>query len=326
MALLHYFISGASRPGELAGIQAADQLPGITVNELDTAGTVICDIANATRVIKDCHLFVDSGAFAEMVFGDQGPRIKKLITDEEWSRRLDVYDRLVRIWHRTSDEGDIYTKSEALLYLVAPDMVGNQSVTLQRLNCYAKRLIRMAKHPRVKIIVPLQNGEMSLADFDRQVRQVFAKQGTPGFHYIRGIPSKKRATTTADIAALVQALQDDQVPDLQLHLLGLGPDSPRFQEVSELLGSIPFSCDSVRMRALVGKTNGKGGGPRPLTAAYDKWKKQMPGRDARTHKFNAYWEIFKNEPRIFHNPARRENDFNYRWCYYWKANCSKQPI
>ena len=49
-----------------------------------------------------------------------------------------------------------------------------------------------------------------------------------------------------------------------MHLLGLGPESPRFAAAVEAIRSgaplVEVFCDSVKLKRLVGRTNGRGGG------------------------------------------------------------------
>jgi hypothetical protein len=63
-----------------------------------------------------------------------------------------------------------------------------------------------------------------------------------------------------------------------VHLLGVGPRSDRFQPLVDVLRRfVPeavVSCDSNGLAALVGRTNGRGGKSRPLTA----WQDQMGDR------------------------------------------------
>jgi len=205
----------------------------------------------------------------------------KPIDDAEWIRRLDAYKRIA-----------LALGSNA--FLVAPDKVGNQAETLRRLARYADR-VRELRSLGAQIIVPLQRGEMTGAEFDSACSEVL------GFSdYIRGIPSKKAAASVAEIAALSASLP----ADARIHLLGLGPFGDRFAEVVAAIGRAPelVFCDSVRIKALVGRTNGPNGGRRILTALTDRVKaalgfsggSKLRPADADRVKFGALDAYFEN--------------------------------
>jgi hypothetical protein len=199
---------------------------------------------------RGTRVFVDSGAFGEVKFCPEAGRLvdRNPITHAEWTRRLDAYQRIAKALGSNA-------------FLVAPDKVGDQAETLRRLALYAPR-VRALRALGANIIVPIQRGEMAGADFDRECARVL------GFDdYIRGIPSKKAAASVAEIAELSSSLP----VDARIHLLGLGPFGSRYRAVLAAIGRQPelVFCDSVRIKALVGRTNGPGGGPRILTKLAD---------------------------------------------------------
>lgn len=193
------------------------------------------------------QVFVDSGAFSEVSFAGGERKVVRPIDHAEWERRLAKMTQI----------------AEALgskAYLVAPDAVGDQQETLERLQRYA-HVVRRWRDVGANVIVPIQKGPLPQAQFDRECAAIL------GFSdYVRGIPSKKAAATTAEIVELVASLPVGS----RVHLLGLGPSSPRY---AEIMGALPEGrpvfCDSVGIKRLVGRTNGKGGGPRALTAIRD---------------------------------------------------------
>lgn len=196
-------------------------------------------------------VFVDSGAFGEVRFDPSVGRMVTVdpITHEEWVRRLHTYRRIAKALGERC-------------YLVAPDKVGDQAETLRRLERYRDE-VRDLRDLGANIIVPIQRGEMTGAEFDRECARVL------GFSdYVRGIPSKKAAATVEEIGELSRALPRDA----RIHLLGLGPFGSRYHRVIEAIGRAPelVTCDSVRIKALVGRSNGPGGGPRPLTRLADR--------------------------------------------------------
>jgi hypothetical protein len=195
---------------------------------------------------SEVPVFVDSGAFSEVRFDARAGRMVDCapISHEEWVRRLDVYRQLAE-------------RLGSRVLLVAPDKVGDQGETLRRLARYAPQLRRL-RDMGAQIIVPIQRGAVAPAAFDARCAEIL------GFgDFVRGIPSKKAAATVEQIAELSAALP----ADARVHLLGLGPFGPRYRRVMAALSRPAelVSCDSNRIRALVGASNGPGGGPRVLT-------------------------------------------------------------
>ena len=224
--------------------------------ELTQAGWRMSDAELDAAKRSQSRIFVDSGAFGEVRFDvAQGRLVDHApISHDEWLLRLAGYDRIA-------------TALGAQCYLVAPDKVGDQDETLRRLELYAPQ-VRALRAKGAQIIVPIQRGAMAGADFDRACTAVL------GFgDYVRGIPSKKAAATVAEIAELSRSLPETA----RVHLLGLGPFGERYNAVVAALGRTPelVTCDSVRIKALVGRTNGPGGGPRILTRLTDAAKRIM---------------------------------------------------
>lgn len=241
--------------------------------ELTSAGWRMTPAELGAAKRSGAKVFVDSGAFGEVEFNaphqcsgrsqicregrcvGQGnfpfpnaPRFTWVdvnpITDREWHKRLDAYERIARALGPNA-------------FLVAPDKVGDQEETLRRLALYAGR-VRRLRSMGAQIIVPLQRGRLSGAEFDRECSRLL------GFSdYIRGIPSKKAAATVEEIGELSRSLP----ADVRIHLLGLGPFGDRYGDVIAAIDRAPelVFCDSVRIKALVGTKNGVGGGPRILT-------------------------------------------------------------
>ena len=237
-----YFASGANRPGDIRGFAEAGHHLGVAVHEISEDSIRELLRLRGTPI----KVFVDSGAFSEIAFGPQGPYVVEPITHSEWRKRLGTYLRLSRSLGKQ-------------IYAVAPDMIANQRVTLERLARYGDIVRELAR--RSNIIVPIQKGSMPMAQFDRAV------ESTLGFSdYIRGIPMKKDATSVEELQQFLRARQPRRI-----HLLGVGPDSKRGQEVQPMIareapGTEVF-WDSVRIRAVVGRGPGR---PRPLTLAQER--------------------------------------------------------
>jgi hypothetical protein len=248
-----YFVSGSNHEGEILGLCYSGYNVGVSACEVGAAAVAELERSAGTLT----KFFVDSGAFGEVEFTAEGPRVKKAITDREWLKRLALYERLA------SSLGE-------QLYCVAPDMVAFQAQTLARLERYAPQVRRLLELG-ANVIVPVQKGELSMADFAERAAAIL---GTD--EVIWGIPSKKDATSLADLTAFAEYLHEKGKPT-RLHLLGLGPSSPRFLTAySAVVCTSPWTrvfSDSVRITALVGRgvtrKNGTRTPPRPLTKATD---------------------------------------------------------
>lgn len=247
--LSHYFASGSNHEGEIQGFASIGMNVGVAAPETGKAAEAALKKLAGTGT----KVFVDSGAFSEIGFGPQGPYVKEPITDDEWNKRLDLYARLA-------------DSLGSQLYAVAPDKVAFQDDTYARLEKYARRIYQLRKRG-ANILVPLQKGALSLAEFDMKVEMLL------GPDYIRAIPMKKDATTTADFEEFLRERQPKQI-----HLLGLGPQSDRYIEVMEAVRTLsPHTevfLDSVRVTAGVERPKQKPDGswtkPRKLTAAQDR--------------------------------------------------------
>ncbi len=242
-----YFASGSNTPPEIIGFASIGQPLGVAAPKVTAASQEALERLAGTGV----RVFVDSGAFSEVKFGPDGLRVVKPMSDQDWARVLDLYEEL----------------AEALgpqLHAVAPDRVGDQRVTLQRMLDHRDRIQGIAQLG-ARIIVPLQAGELDLARFEVAASEAL---GLPKGTYIPGIPSKKSATSTEDFVAWLSASKPDSV-----HLLGLGPRSSRAPELIEAARAanplIRIYMDSVLVTAHVGRTGGPGGGPRLLTRTQD---------------------------------------------------------
>ena len=250
-----YFASGSNHAGEIAGFADLGINPGVTAPEMN-AEAIHAAMQLRGRRAKDgrlLRLFLDSGAFGEIEFTATGPRDKKPITDAEWGRRLDVYERL----------------AEALgpqLYAVAPDKVADQEETLRRLRTYAPR-VKKIRALGARILVPVQKGARTMAAFAEEVDAILG----PGT-WTPAIPMKKDATSDADLRAFLQARRPTTI-----HLLGVGPKSRRFPDMERIVGEASphthVTLDSVAITAAVGRP--EGGTPRKLTAAQDKVREEV---------------------------------------------------
>ncbi len=246
-----YFASGSNHEGEIKGFASIGTNVGVAADHL-SAGAVEALEGLAGSGIR---VFVDSGAFGEIAgFGPAGPIVKRAITHEEWTERLDLALRIGRALGPAAS-------------IVAPDRVGCQMTTLARLEAHARRVQAIAA-TGAEILVPVQKGAVTMAAFFGACCATLGR----GVVAVPAIPLKKDATTTAELRAFLAAAKPSRV-----HLLGLGPKSGRFAEVmaafADLAPACAVSCDSVAITANVGRgtvrTDGTRGPARGLTLAQD---------------------------------------------------------
>lgn len=238
-----YFASGAHHPGEIRAYRELGQGAGTAANALDKKRMRWVAPCNAAceREYRDfagtgLQVFVDSGAFSEVVFpeADAPPVVVAPLSDRDWRRAFDMYARL----------GAVLGEQ---LHVVAPDRVGDQDASLARLRKYQPELAAL-RAQGVHIIVPLQRGRRSLSELDAEAAAAL------GFDdYTVGIPSEKAATPTETVRRYLRARAAN--PPARIHFLGLGSRSPRRDEVLDAVmdyapGAQTY-LDSVLHRAFV---------------------------------------------------------------------------
>lgn len=232
-----YFLSGSNRLGEIIGLNDAGRPLGVAAPEMtEETLSALCQVS--------VPVFVDSGAYSEVVIGSSGPVVVAPITEEDWENVFSVYYRVA-------------SALGGQVYLVAPDRVGHQAFTLFLLRKY-RRHLRGLQDLGANIIVPVQRGALSMTRFTWTVFSIL------GLDWVPGIPMRDPGLEVAKVRSFIRACRPGTV-----HLLGLGPSSDRFLEATQVCDGARVICDSVRIRALVGRTNGRNGGPRALTAAQD---------------------------------------------------------
>lgn len=275
----NYFVSGSNHPGEIAGLALSGVNVGVAANHVSPKAEAELALLGGGPT----KVFVDSGAFGEVVFPEDGPPVvKKAITPKEWAKRLGLYRRLA-------------AALRGQLYCVAPDKVGFQEETFERLAAYKAEILEL-KALGANVIVPLQKGALSLAAARERAVEIL---GTDDF--VWGIPMKKDATSMEDLAGFADALFLTAKPT-RIHLLGLGVTTNRYLDaLNAVLLRSPWTTvfsDSVRITALVGRggkrANGKSrGNVRPLTAATDAVKAAGTCKDATEWKAAAIGIVWK---------------------------------
>lgn len=238
-----YFASGSNHSGEIDGFCVLNAPYGVAVQSINEDGLAAIE-ENATF---DVPVFVDSGAFSEVTPNFPGTKgfdaampvginVTAPISDDEWKRRLAIYKRLAVAL------GDN-------LYPVAPDMVGFQAETLERLERYAPE-VRELRELGANVIVPLQGSPdgLSLSEMDARVCEIL------GFDdYVRGIPSNKAPATVESILELLTRAEVKAV-----HLLGIGPKAgrkflDRLEAIKAARADVEVLCDAVLITSLAVK-------------------------------------------------------------------------
>ena len=232
-----HFCSGASAPADLRGLARIRRPLGVSIPEL--SGPALEYLLTLGEIVE---VFVDSGAFSEV---DEQARVVAPISDGDWMERVVVMHRIAA----ALGSGAV---------IVAPDRVGDQQETLRRLALF-EDVLRAIMALGARLVVPIQRGGMSPTLFHD------AAACLVGGPFVCGIPGNKAAMPPSELEDFLRARRPAAV-----HLLGVGPKSPRFQPLVDVLRRfVPdavVSCDSNGIAALVGKTNGRGGKPRALTA------------------------------------------------------------
>ncbi len=256
-----HFTSGVNDPGEARGLAMSGRHFGITCSDIRTG--LVDELELYTHCLQ--RLFVDSGAFSEVDFPkNAAPVAARPIQHETWIARLELAARLADTFGPRC-------------YVVAPDRVGCQATTLERLARYAPHVAAIAAR-RAQIIVPVQKGALPMSEMFRQACEILGLRQLP----IAGVPMKKDATSLDDLAELVRSLPWFGA---RIHLLGLGPKAKNgyFAKVVRVIKSIrpnvAITSDATQaIRGEVGRTNARHGvrgddapgGRRRLTVAQDR--------------------------------------------------------
>lgn len=242
-----YYLSGTNRAPEIKGAAAGGHAIGLSAAEVSYAS----EQALSTLVGTGIQVFVDSGAFSEVSFKTGAPVIVNPISHDRWIQILELYARLGAMLG-------------SQLTVVAPDMVGHQKETIERLRKYRGRLEQLADLG-VRVLVPVQKGEISQLDFWRTAHAELA-----GVHTATpALPCNKSATTPEEAATFRAGYVG------RIHLLGVGPRSRSFSEYVAAMGDDDFTCDSCWIGSVTGRTNGPKNGPRVFTAAKDAAKAML---------------------------------------------------
>jgi hypothetical protein len=223
-----HFASGSNCVGDIRGLAVAGHDVGVAFPNISEKSIRELEALAGT----DIQVFIDSGAFSEVDFRP-GPVVVKPISDDYWPRLLDCYERLAR------SLGD-------QLHCVAPDKVGFQAETLERLSAHVPQLRRIAALG-ARVLVPMQRGALSQGQFHAKVAELLG----PDCDWIPALPCKKAATLPEQAAEFAREVQPRR-----LHLLGLGSGGRLIcdflSQVHEAAPGCMIQIDACLIRRLVG--------------------------------------------------------------------------
>lgn len=223
------FRSGMSSRSDLRGAVDAGVPVGVVAGELSTAALLL---VLPHYLDSGGYVFVDSGAFGAFKSGKQ----------MEWANILSCYKLLASMTDRPGN-----------LYIVAPDVVGDQAQTLALLDTWAAD-VRELMAVGCQVIVPIQIGALSGQEMIERVSGIL---GTTAF--VAGVPSNRAAMSVAECAALCHhafhilgRVQGDE--EQQIRVYGLRAKNPAARVTADAnwlrsrLKNIQVGTESVRKR------------------------------------------------------------------------------
>ena len=227
------FASGMNRVADIRGAARARVPIGVDVSKLSQR-------AIAAIVEVRLPVLLDSGAFGEVAIRRGEIVVVHEINDEEWKRRLAIYTQIASALLQNRQ----HERASVRVLIIAPDRVGSQELTLQRLAKF-RREIQQFHAIGAEVLVPLQCGALDPVDFYN------ASRDTLGIEIIPAFPMKKAAIT---IPAILDFLSKTSVA--HIHLLGMGANNRRGKALTRFLGhawpDVAISMDANRIRAAVG--------------------------------------------------------------------------
>ena len=212
--------SGMSSRSDFAGYAGAGVPVGVAI--LDVSRPVFEMILGYNEA--GGRVFVDSNAFSAFRKGGE------VDFDQVLGRYAELVGRAAR---------------PELLAVVMPDRIGDQRGTLALLAAYRER-VRHFVAAGADVLVPLQKGELSLAEV---YRETVAVLGTDAFRV--GLPSNEEAVTEEELLDLVA-----EVKPRRLHLLGIARQKRLVglvMRLRELSPDTHVSTDANHLRASIGK-------------------------------------------------------------------------
>ncbi len=250
LSTVRRFASGLSNVGDLGrGTRASGgaHLSGVGVDVGLLSKNALEVIGNAV-VNQHASVFVDSGAFSAFRRGLKSGEF----TPMDFDSILAKYDAITDVISRHADEAGEQNDYPRPLF-VMPDVVGNQAESLALIQDHRDWIAGEVTGNLAKAIVPIQTGDVSMADAYRRVVDML---GTDDF--IVGIPSNEKAVSPDELKEFLA----DAKPKA-IHILGAASDvklQPRLESIvaAGLDGHIQITADASPIRNKVIRAVAKG--------------------------------------------------------------------
>ena len=294
-----YYASGTNKPGEIRGMAQAGRDLGVAADQCRDCLPALEQIAKKYPKIR---VFIDSGAFSEV---SADPKVQAKagltpqpgvllpvapITKDEWHKRLQLMLEAGRALG-------------SRLLIMAPDRVGDQEETLQRLKWFkSSGWLAKLRKTGMEIAVVLQGGKLDPIAYEKKVAKVLGWRG-----YSVAFPMMKAWTPLPLIAAYIQAARPRRV-----HLLGIGPKARRSEgrpnaadvrtQLFAKFRKVGWSWDTALIRQSVGREPGR---EALYTWAQDIERQQMHAEALRGHisfdrdGFTYDWTEMESQPSLF---------------------------
>jgi hypothetical protein len=162
-----------SRASDFSGARDAGVPVGVVAGEL-TGNQLIFSLPRYLDV--GGKVFVDSGAFAAFLTGET----------IDWTDVIQRYQRII----------DCTLHLPTNLYVVAPDVVGDQAATLTLIGQWKSAIVSMI-NAGANVIVPIQHGNIPAQDM---INLIKTSLGTD--KWVAGIPSNRAAMPLEECATL----------------------------------------------------------------------------------------------------------------------------
>lgn len=231
---VNFHVSGVNTKNEMSGFIFHNQSICTTAGISKPAFEYLLSVGRDPKYTG--KVFMDSGAFGEV---NADLSIKKEMTDKDWQKIFDRYEALAKVF------GDRLT-------VMAPDRVGDQEVTMQRLEKYKNRIKKVASYG-CKIMGAIQKNPTvpnSLYLFHERMNNFFQSIGIK--HWVRGLPLNKSPVKISDVEYMIQNAE----PFRYIHLLGKSPYAKDYNKWEAMLSKYPqldITCDASIFRRIVGE-------------------------------------------------------------------------
>jgi hypothetical protein len=229
------FSSGLSNPADIDPYLWLNLPIGIDINRVPRYSS------NEDRLIEhnynNGYLFIDNGAYNAFTHG----------------RTLNFKKILIRYRQLA-----VTMKNNHLIYMVAPDIIGDQQTTKTLLINFADEINELLQM-KVRVILPVQKGVESMSSVMSEI-----SDSLYGYYSI-GLPMNKKGLSDKEVIDFIKCTNPGAI-----HFLGMGKRNKRFSYLLSKIentidgNDIHITADSNQVKALVGEG-------RPLTMSV--WEK-----------------------------------------------------